>query len=479
MAGFTSPSILFISTWDAPERAYAAELLPKLLAKGYTNYEEPSVGGFAMPLVALDAGYSPAQMTTSDVHLFSSVLGHLNSGQDMKSLGVTLDDEPFEYSSDEPVAQAAELLWLQLLCRMQARPTGHYWSTMIEDLKLNREEHLRSFAAQLEKHSHRLRGLTYRTESVWEHMERVADDPKALIISNPPTYRGAYEKFFDTKGRMAWKTPEYEVFDAKVDIPRMVEFMEGRKALLVVQQQQTPGNAAHARPPYARQLSAGELVFINSNRPEEIEEALGGLRVVRRTLGPLGDRPWPILPDDYEITKDSKVELTLVEAKVADAYRREWMHRLYPVPGSGNVLVLIDGYAAGVIGYSIASMSMSFAAKWEKHAILRFAFGAKHQSYRLTRLATMLALQHDTLWVTDSPATTMHLAACEGLVTVEMTRHPEAKGLRGLMKLDNRQKHPDGFKLVYVADWLPKATPNEVLAEFLTKEKTWQKSAKK
>jgi hypothetical protein len=40
------------------------------------------------------------------------------------------------------------------------------------------------------------------------------------------------------------------------------------------------------------------------------------------------------------------------------------------------------------------------------------------------------------------------------LVTIEY-RHSEAKGLRGLMQLVpvERDKHPDGFKLVYGANW--------------------------
>ena len=34
MAGFMSPSILFLSTWDTPERGYLSALLPKLRAAG-------------------------------------------------------------------------------------------------------------------------------------------------------------------------------------------------------------------------------------------------------------------------------------------------------------------------------------------------------------------------------------------------------------------------------------------------------------
>lgn len=428
-----------------------------------------------MPLVATDAGWNPAVMDTSDTHLFTSAIGKMLAGDDLHDLGVHLDGERVDLGQESPVHQAAHLIWLQYLTRMQKR-SGAYWDNLVEDVTNNADYHRGEFRDQLEGVRKRAGGLAYRSETVWDHLDRVADDPSAVVISNPPTYVNAYEKFFDTDGRLTWDGPEYEPFDAPRDIPRMVERMEGAKALLIVQQQQSTRNSAHPRPIYARQLAPDDLVYLNSNRPDEMYELMGGFKVVRKKAPPIAKRPWPILPEDYEVTPETRIELRLVESKVADAYRREWMHRLYPVPGSGNVLLLLDGYAAGVMGYSTASISSSYSLKWAKHAILRFAFGAKHRTLRLTRLATMLALQHDTLWLTQTPVSTLHIASAEGLVTSEMTRFPESKGLRGLMKIQDRQKHPDGYKLVYAANWRPPATPQQVLAEFLTKEAQWRKS---
>lgn len=475
MAGFTSPSILFLSTWDGPERTHCARILKGLRAKGYSRYVEPSVGGFAMPLVAVDNGWTAEQMDTTDVSLFTSTLGYMNAGHDLRNLGVRLDGDVVSLPGS-PAEQAAQILWLQLLTRTEVRPEGEYWKQMVRDLRERKDEHLAALREQVEQMRSRLHGLTYRSKSLWEHLDEVADDPTAVIISNPPTYKGAYEKFFDTKGRLTWDAPEYPVFDAPVDIPKMVEMMEGRAALLVVQQQQEPGNAAHPNPPYARHLSPGQNVYLNSNRPEEIREIQGGLVVKRRNAARLDAMPLPPLPTDHEITKSSKVTMYQVPGSVADRYRSLWMHRLAAQQGGTSVMFAIDGYAAGIIGFNVASMSFSYSDKWSRHAILRFAFGAKHDDLRLTRLATMLALQKSTLEITETPPSAIFVAASQGLVTVEMTRHPEAKGLRGLMKLDNRQKHPDGYKLVYAADWAKPASPTEVLTEFLAKEKQWQAS---
>lgn len=114
-------------------------------------------------------------------------------------------------------------------------------------------------------------------------------------------------------------------------------------------------------------------------------------------------------------------------------------------------------------------------AKWARHAILRFAFGAPHDSLRTTRLVTMVALRKATIDILRTPANSIHLSACEGLVTVEYTRHPEAKGLRGLMKMVDKTDHPDGFRLIYAADWTD-LTLEETVRSFVTKEETWQKA---
>ena len=137
----------------------------------------------------------------------------------------------------------------------------------------------------------------------------------------------------------------------------------------------------------------------------------------------------------------------------------------------------VDGYAAGVVGYGAETMTRPYpgATKYTSHLLMRFAFGAPHHTYRLTRLATMCALRRDTAALVFTGASEILLAASAGLVTVEFTRHPEAKGLRGLMQLESRAKHPDGYKLSYRGDWTGDDLPS-TLTTFLAKEQSWRAS---
>lgn len=334
---------------------------------------------------------------------------------------------------------------------------------------MRRTGHVDAIEAHLAKLNARMNGLTYRPRDVWEHVEAVADDPQTVISLNPPTYKGGFEKFYDTGGRLSWAVPEYEVFDAQVDVFRLMDRMKGRKALILCQQQQTPGNPADW-PVYARHLSPGQYVYVCTNRPQEVLEVAGGMKVAPLKPVELHRLNLPTLPREYPFTPDSQVELMIVGAKEAAYYRDLWMHKLDGKSAAAYVAVSIDGFLAGLFAYDSSAILRPYHPKRKTSLILTFAVGAPHVQ-RTTRLITMIALAKATVDRVNAP----HIAALtKEIVTTEMTKYPEAKGLRGLMKLDTRKKHPKyGYQLVYVTTPTTKTYP-ELLAEWVRKEARWQ-----
>jgi hypothetical protein len=477
--GFTSPAILFLNTWDAPERAFCRQVFESLRKSGgYTRFVEPCCGAFAMPLVAHNAGWLPSEMETSDSSLFSSIVGYMLADKPFKDLGVKWDGKAVRVQGRKPIEKAAHLLWFQLLARTKARPDVEYWRSLVEDLEVREAAHRKAIQDRLASFLDRLGGLSYEPRDMWSHIESVMDDPHTVVSINPPTYKAGFERFFDTKGRLTWNVPEYDIFDPDVGIPKLVSMMEGKAALLMCQQQREPGNSAHKVPVFARDLSLGQVVYLNSNRPDEVFAITGGPKVAPRKAADLTPANVAVLPADHEITSKSVVGVVPVGSTVADYYRGLWMHRLKADPGGLNLLMVVDGYAAGVLGYNAAPMQNSYNQKWAKHIILRFAFGAPHNEYRLTRLATMMALSHHVVNQAVTPTNSIVVAASKGLVTIEYTRHPEAKGLRGLMKLADRTPRPEGHRLIYSADWT-NDTPAEVTRKFLAKEASWRRSSQK
>jgi hypothetical protein len=471
--GFNSPSILFLNTWDAAERDYMAGLFPKLLDAGYTRMVEPCAGGFVMPSVAAVAGVPGSAMDTSDISLYTSILGTAFSDGDIESLGMKLDGKPVKPRRKSRLGAAAELIYVQLLARMECKPDAVFWNELAQDIRNNRTRHIDTIEGYLQKMDGRLYGLRYRPLDILEHVEEVRDDPNAFISANPPTYTGGFEKFYDTGGRVTWNEPAYEVFDPAVHQPEIAKMMKGRDALLLMQQQAPPhGNAGPAV--YARHLSLGEYVFIHTNRPDEVLELAGGPMVYPMRSTAMEKLDVPVIPMDHAITRDSRIEVAQVPAKVAAYYRDLWMHKLDYKNAGCYIAVTIDGYMAGLMGFDTSTIYRSYHEKWQNCLLMTFAVGAPYDEGRLTRLITMLALSVRTWKVALSPRDVT--LAYRGVITAEMTPYPEVKGLRGLMDLASREDDPKyGFKLIYHSEAM-EWTSEEALRKWLKDEKNRRKA---
>ncbi|MCX4609413.1 putative antirestriction adenine methyltransferase [Streptomyces mirabilis] len=479
-AGFAQPGVLFAGNSSAPDRAFYRQVFNKLDRSQYTRYVELGVGSFAAALVAANAGIPPSSMETSDVTLYTSVLGTYVSGGDLLSLGMTLDGEPVDLPGASPVELAAHMLYVHWLARMQAKGEAQYWSDLVTDMVEREAEHKARLVGSLQSIGERLPGCRFTPKCMWDHLAEVEDDERTIVVAAPPTYKSGFEKFFDTGGRVAWQEPPYSIFDPEVDMQRLADHMRDKAALLMFLQEERSGIAAHETPVFAHPLGDTARAFVISNRPDEIFKLTGGPKVALGMARSTAPTSLPIIPPDHQVTEQSSVAVVAAKGTEIDYYRDLWMHRLAAAPGSYNMLVVIDGYVAGVIGYGAETMTRPYpgATKYTSHLLMRFAFGAPHYDLRLTRLATMLALRRDTAKLVFTGASEIILAASNGLVTVEYTRHPEAKGLRGLMTLDSRAKHPDGYKLSYSSPWSTDSI-TDTLTAFVTKEQAWRASRSK
>jgi len=454
-----SPDMLILNTWDSPERVYMTPLLRKLREGGYDTYVEPMACAFVMPSLAAESGWLPKQMHTSDVSLFAAVIGTMLSGGNLEDLHVELDGAILEIAGIPPIKQASIILWSQLLGRLEHRAgLAVYWHEAVSDLYVRRKRHLEQIEKGLELLLGRIEGLRFHVETPWETVERHLDNPKAVIVSNPPTYRNGYEKFFETGGRVRWKNIPYEAWEPAVDQAKLAAMAEGTKALFLIQQQAAPRKEA-GEAVYARHLSPGQYVYVWTNRKEEVFKHTNGMTVRPRSPGVIAPYDAPDLPEDYVWHEDAVVQVLPCQLGTAAWYKQRWLHRLAGAEGSYNVIVLIDGYVAGVTGYSFKAIQTPYpgvdAKIWAGATILRYALGAPHETHRSTRLITRIALQRSTLILVAStlPSVMLMAAGSDKIVTTEYTRHPESKGLRGLMKIADRRKDDrDGYRLVY---WAP------------------------
>ncbi len=450
--GFAAPGILFLNTWAHQERVYLSGLLRAARGNGYERYREGATGAFGATLIAKAVGYDPAGIETADVWFYSAVVGALLGGRDLASLGMKVDGEPFRPNRGEPVLDAAAMLVEELRLRFaKRRGKAAYHEEMYRALEDRREQAEADVADKLRGTIGQLAGLTHRHESPWEALARVADDPSAILVVNPPCYRGQYERVFDTDGRLTWDSPAYSIWDSKTDGPAFMERGKSAKGLVLMLQM-----AANGKPPGGVAWAASrppQVSYLCANRPEEARE-LAGVSAGLATAGRQDRLPMEVLRPDDRVTLESTVEVVPIETRHARYYRDLWQHRMYGSGAEVNWAVLVDGKLAGVAGYSASALNRPYSDKWAGHLILIYCFGSPG-SERRTKLVTMLAAQEETVRRMCDPWTAIRAT---GVVTINYTVEPEAKGFRGTpFKLIERRKHPVyQQELVYAAplvDW--------------------------
>lgn len=97
-------------------------------------------------------------------------------------------------------------------------------------------------------------------------------------------------------------------------------------------------------------------------------------------------------------------------------------------------------------------------------------------TYRLGRLLYMLAQNQNFI---NTILDDLEREKVTKVRTAMLTKYPENKEVRGIMKLVNRQADKNnGFKLTYEAK-ITDRTEEETLKEWLRRERQWQKNRAK
>ena len=221
----------------------------------------------------------------------------------------------------------------------------------------------------------------------------------------------------------------------------------------------------------------GVNVYLTSNRPDEATALANGKMVTRPNEGKLEPLDCSILPRDYEITRKSRIQVTQIERTAAQYYRKLWTHNFVGSSAPINLALLIDGKLAGVFGLDKSALTMgAFGTQVSDAVFLMYGMTVPHKTYRLGRLLTMLAQNKPLIM---SICTDLEREKAKTLKTVQMTKYPEAKEMRGLMELT--KKVPDkkmGFRLTYESP-LKDRNAKQALNEWLGGEERWRRQREK
>lgn len=460
MAFFMNPGAMFLGCLGASEQKFLVKLIETAAQSGYTRFVEPCAGTFAMANLAVQNGFKPEQIETSDVNMMSTVLGYAITEQSLEPLQIKA--QGFD---DKELLDPATALYAQLYLRTSKNAGNDYFYQMLTDLRLRRQEHIESINRQIEVIKNELHGMSYRALDMWEHLKEVLDNPHALVIANPPTYLSGYEKFYDTQGKMTWKEPVYQLFDPDTGHQQFYDLCMDAKALVLCYQEKKAGQAV-GYTIYARSGTRADLnAYITTNREGEAAALANGKKIKRPAESRLEPLACSMLPRDYEIGEDSTVQVIPIKSAQAQYYRVLWTHNFVGSSAAYNRALLIDGYVAGVFG--ISKMAADSVFVW-------YVMKIPHEKYRLGRLCYMLAQRKEFI---DTLLDNIEQEKVTKMRTAMLTKYPENKEVRGIMKLVNRaQDKENGYKLTYEAELVTGMTEQQTLNEWLRREKQWQKS---
>ena len=137
MAFFMDPGAMFLGCLGPSEQKFLVTLIETAAKSGYTRFVEPCAGTFAMANLAVQNGFKPEQIETSDVNMMSTVLGYAITGQSLEPLEIHAQG-----FSDEELLDPATALYAQLYLRTSKNAGNDYFYQILTDLRLRREEHI-------------------------------------------------------------------------------------------------------------------------------------------------------------------------------------------------------------------------------------------------------------------------------------------------------------------------------------------------
>lgn len=467
MAKFQNPGAFFLGTLVPEEQKFLKTLITNAVRDGYTKFVEPCAGAFAMSHLAVQSGFKPSQIESSDVSMFTSIMGYAITGQSLEGLQL----KAVGFTEEELLDPAVALYAWKYLSMVKKAGKDYFYNYMV-DMEQRRDEHIRILREQLERAKSILGGMSYRALDMYKHIDEVMDDSHALVIANPPTYLAGFEKYYDTGGNMTWQEPEYSMFDPAIGLKQFMDSVKDAKCLVVCYEENTPGETA-GPPVFARYgVRNGVNVYLTTNRPDEAVYLAEGKKISRPNEQDVLPLDCEMLPVDFEITDAMDIHVCKIESKSAQYYRKLWTHNFVGSAAPINLAIFIDKKIAGIFGLDKAALTMgAFGSRVSDSVFLMYGMTVPHRVYRLNRLLTMLAQNRHFIM---GLCTDIEQEKAKTLKTVQMTKYPEAKEMRGIMKLTKREKDTKfGYKLTYVSE-LKDRTEKETLAEWLRRENKWR-----
>lgn len=440
------PEKIFLGHTPQAQRIFMIELL-KHLQPSRKRLIIPAVGEYTLVKCALSAGFKPDQIFTSDISLFSSLLGFYFMSWPVDSLPFHLSaahQEQYDTLTNEE-DKIAYLLWIMKCC--QVEPFAYRVKEWLE-LTTNGPKYRDLLKAQLIKAKADFAGVDYKIadlRNVIEDPSLVADD---LLLLNPPAFTNGYSKMFNFGEHLKWDSGVAE-FNFQKEYMNLYEYTKG-----------LPLPVAWYRFKEVKKFDPKEVIFAKEydikrqdywliTKPELVKDFKhrGAIATFSRKL--LKPYAAPIFGDNDQMTNESKIRFVSVATEVGLYYRDLFAHRLGSTAAEQYYLMLVDGKVHSTVGFMFNQMMRMTCS----HAFENFGFSAPSNRYpRMNRLLMLAITSKDMVkFVHDTASKKNRLYTFDALKTTCLSRYRTVKLNNGILKLLSREKMKNGlYKLSYM-----------------------------
>lgn len=438
---------IFLGHTPAAQRKYIAAVF-KYLIRTHPKLIIPAAGQFTLAKCAIEAGYHRENIQTSDISLFSTVLGYLFSGKPVNSIKFEIADEyraAYEKITDD-TGRVAYVLWLMKAAQMSKI---HYRRMLSDDLLENREKHIAALKEQIIKLRDYFYGIGYEIKDLRdEFIEREQD---ALLVINPPVFPKGYKKMFSFDGFIEYESGVAE-FDFKKEYRALYEKSKALPYPAIWYRFRDATGFDPKEIVFAKEYDVGKQDYWLITKPH----ALAGFahcayidRFATKNLQPYHSSTFS---ERDRIDENSAIRFVSVSEGVGLYYRDLFAHRLGNTRAEHYYLMLVDNKIFSTCGFTTSKL---FRLQTD-YVFENFGFSVSLKEYPQSNRLLMMMLTSrefgDVLRRTASNKNRIYNLT--GMKTTCISKYRSIKTHQGILERINRETMPNGlYKIQAQTKW--------------------------
>lgn len=439
---------IFLGRTPVAQRKYSSAVFRHLVST-HPKLVVPASGAATLVGDALEAGYKKENIETSDISLFTSLLGYLFSGKPISEIKFQVADEyraDYEKITDD-IGRVAYLMWLMKMAQLSKI---HYRRMLYEDLLANREKHIALLAEQIKKMRDYFFGINYEIKDLRD--EFVERDSNTLLVINPPVFKNCYEKkMFNFQGFIEYESGIKE-FDFKKEYHTLYEKSKELSYPCIWYRYRGVNGFNPSEVIYAREYQVGKTDFFLCTKPSVIEDR--ALRSYMMRIATKRLRPYcsPTFGEKDGIDENSTVRFVSVPEEVGLYYRDLFAHRLGTTGAEHYYLMLIDGKVFSTCGFTTSKL---FRLKSE-YVFENFGFSVSLKKYPQSNRLLMMMLTSKEFGevIRNTTSNKNRIYNLIGMKTTCISKYRSIKTHQGILERISRETLPNGlYKIQAQTKW--------------------------